>query len=380
MTNEKLIYLYACSDISTGGGFQTYVSTLASYEMPGVSKNVITSLKGIDQSQFKLLHVQESMALIDITGECPSIFTAHNHTPYCPSGTKYFPTSEQYCTRSRSVLGCTWGHLIDGCGSRRPQNIINNISTSYRLLGKLKRLRIPVIANSDYVRNWLIENGFPADLTVTLRCGTAIPKSVTAPLTLEIHQNQRILFAGRIVPDKGLEWLLKALDKTDVSIHLDIAGEGWDRPRMEKLVNQLGLDNRVTWHGWCDREKMEALYQQCFAVIFPSIWPEPAGLITLEAYARYRPVIASRVGGIPEHLLNEKTGILVPVNNIKQLAAAITELSTNYQESHLLGQQGHALFLKEFTIDVHVNKLQKIYEKAIDCFHDRKLLFNESQM
>jgi glycosyltransferase involved in cell wall biosynthesis len=46
--------------------------------------------------------------------------------------------------------------------------------------------------------------------TVTLRCGTPIPKSATAPLTREIHQNQRILFAGRIVPDKGLEWLIKA--------------------------------------------------------------------------------------------------------------------------------------------------------------------------
>lgn len=379
MTNEKLIHLYACSDISTGGGFQTYVSTLVNYGIPGVSKDVITSLEGVDQSQFKLLHVQEEMALINITGECPSIFTAHNHTPYCPSGTKYFPTSEQCCTRSMSVLECTWGHLIDGCGSRRPQNIVHKISSSYRLLGKLKKLRIPVIANSDYVREQLIKNGLPAEQTVTLRCGTSIPKRVTAPLTLEIHQNQRILFAGRIVPDKGLEWLLKALAKTDSPVHLDIAGEGWDRPRMEKLVDQLGLDNRVTWHGWCAQEKMDALYQQCFAVIFPSVWPEPAGLITLEAYARYRPVIASAVGGISEHLCDRETGILVPASNIQQLATAITELSTNYQKSHRLGEQGHALFLKEFTMDIHVNKLQKIYEKTIDDFHTKKI-FNQENL
>ncbi|MGL5061828.1 MAG: glycosyltransferase family 4 protein [Microcoleus sp.] len=378
MTDEKLIYLYACSDISTGGGFQTYVSTLANYGMPGVSKNVLTSLEDFDRSQLKLLHVQEEMALINITGEFPSIFTVHNHTPYCPSGTKYFPTSQQCCTRSMSVLGCTWGHLIDGCGSRRPQNIVHKISSSYRLLEKLKQLRIPVIANSDYVRDRLIENGLPAHQTVTLRCGTPLPKTVTAPLTLEVHKNQRILFAGRIVPDKGLEWLLKALAQTDRSIHLDIAGEGWDRPRMEKLVNRLKLNDRVTWHGWCNSEQMDALYQQCFAIIFPSVWPEPAGLITLEAYARYRSVIAGRVGGIPEHLLHEETGILVPINDIKQLAAAITDLSTNYHKSRLLGQQGHDLLLKEFTMDVHVKKLQQIYEKAIDCFLDRTVLFNNS--
>lgn len=377
MTNEKLIHLYTCLDISTGGGRETYVSTLVSYGIPGVSKDVIKSLEGIDQSQLKLLHVQEEKALIDITGECPSIFTAHNHDSYCPSGTKYFSTSQQFCTRSISVLGCTWGHLIDGCGSRRPKNIVHNISSSYRVLEKLKKLRIPVIANSDYVREQLIKNGLPAEQTVTLRYGIPTPKSVTEPLTLEIHQNQRILFAGRIVPDKGLEWLIKALAQTDVSIHLDIAGEGWDRPRMEKLVNQLGLNNRVTWHGWCNSERIDLLYQRCFAIIFPSVWPEPAGLITLESYARYRPVIASKVGGIPEHLLDRETGILVPVNDIKQLAAAITYLSTNYQKSRLLGQQGHAWFLKDFTMDVHINKLQQLYEKTINSFHGQKLLFSE---
>ena len=379
MTDKKLIHLCACSDISTGGGFQTYVSSLANYRIPGVSERVITSLEGVDQSQFKLLHAQEEMILREITGECPSLFTAHNHTPYCPSGTKYLPDSGVCCERSMSVGGCTWGHLVNGCGSRRPQNIIHKVSNSYRLLGKLKELKIPVIANSDYVRQQLISNGLPPDQTVTLRCGTPIPKSATAPLTREIHQNQRILFAGRIVPDKGLEWLIKALAKTDSPVHLDIAGEGWERPRMEKLVNQLGLNNRVTWHGWCNSERIDVLYQQCFAIIFPSVWPEPAGLITLEAYARYRPIIASRVGGIPEHLLNGETGILVPLNDIKQLAAALTELSTNYQKSRLFGQQGHAWFLKEFTMEVHVNKLQKIYEKTIDYFHGHNSLFSEQK-
>jgi hypothetical protein len=66
---KNLIYLCACSDISTGGGLETYVSSLASYGMPEVSKDVITSLEGIDQSQFKLLHVQEEMALRQILQE-----------------------------------------------------------------------------------------------------------------------------------------------------------------------------------------------------------------------------------------------------------------------------------------------------------------------
>jgi glycosyltransferase involved in cell wall biosynthesis len=268
-------------------------------------------------------------------------------------------------------MGCTWGHMIDGCGSRRPRNIIHKILNSYKLLEKLKQLEIPIIANSDYMRAQLIKTGLPPEQVMTLRCGSPMPKISTAPLTQGIHKNQRILFAGRIVPDKGLEWLLKALVKTAPIIQLDIAGDGWHRSQMEKLVKQLGLNNRVTWHGWCDPEKVEALYQQCFAVIFPSVWAEPAGLVTLEAYAHYRPIIASVAGGIPEHVHNQGTGMLVSLNNIDQLASAITELSTNYKKSRCLGEQGHALFLKEFTMHIHIQRLKRIYEKTIDNFDSK---------
>jgi glycosyltransferase involved in cell wall biosynthesis len=179
------------------------------------------------------------------------------------------------------------------------------------------------------------------------------------------------LFAGRIVPDKGLEWLLKALTKTERHIHLDIAGDGWNKPSMEKLSQDLGLSDRVTWHGWCDRHQLESLYQQCLAVIFPSLWPEPAGLVTLEAYARYRPVIASAVGGIPEHVQDGKTGILVSPNNVAQLAAAISELAANYGKAKSMGETGQAWYQEEFTLDIHIQRLTKIYAKTIAKFHAR---------
>lgn len=60
-----------------------------------------------------------------------------------------------------------------------------------------------------------------------------------------------------------------------------------------------------------------------------------------------------------------ETGILVPANDIKQLADAIAQLSTDYQRCLSMGEQGHAFFMKEFTMDVHIKNLQNIYEKAI---------------
>jgi glycosyltransferase involved in cell wall biosynthesis len=357
--------------LSGEGGAKSYVEFLLNHSRPSISGYVLNSLKDIAQNQFELLHIHGAELLGEINGECPVVYTLHNHNPYCPSGTKYLTTSNSCCEREMSYLACTWGHLVDGCGSRRPENIVKNLQRSHWELETLKKLEIPIIANSDYVRNWLIRNNVPSDQVVTLRCGTSTPKITVEPLTQSIHHNQRILFAGRIVPNKGLNWLLQALTLTDRKIYLDIAGEGWDRPRMEQLANKLGLDDRITWHGWCDGEKLEALYQQCFSVVFPSLWPEPAGLITLEAYAHCRPVIASAVGGIPEHLRHGETGILVSANDVKNLVAAINELSSNYQKSRQIGEQGHTWFLEEFTLEVHVERLQKIYEKAVSRFHSK---------
>ena len=141
---------------------------------------------------------------------------------------------------------------------------------------------------------------------------------------------------------------------------------------MIELADKMGLNNRITWHGWCNGEKLEALYQQCFTVVFPSLWPEPAGLVTLEAYAHYRPIIASAIGGIPEYIQDHQTGILVPPHDIEKLADAINELSTNYHQSRLMGENGQQLFQQEFIMDVHIKKLEKIYTQTMTDFYSRQ--------
>ncbi|MEH2203608.1 MAG: glycosyltransferase family 4 protein [Nostoc sp.] len=362
--------IYQCSSFGVGGsgGVETYLASLFKHRPPDVSDRVIKSLKNIDQKQFKLLHIHSPDLLLQLTGECPAIFSVHNHSFYCPSGTKYLAEQRTICDRNFSYLGCTWGKLVDKCGSRRPLRTLRELQTTHQFLDVLKRLKITFIANSEYVRQELIQNGVSPEQVITLHCGISIPETATSPLSVEVHQNHRILFAGRIVSDKGLEWLLKTLIHTDPKIQLDIAGEGWERPRLEKLASTLGLNKRITWHGWCDSDQLDKLYQQCFAVIFPSVWPEPAGLVTLEAYSRCRPVIGSAVGGIPEHLRDRETGILVPSNNIQKLADAINELSKDYQKSRYMGEQGHTLLMKEFTMAAHVNNLRTIYAKTIAEF------------
>ncbi|MEN9869784.1 MAG: alpha-D-kanosaminyltransferase, partial [Cyanobacteriota bacterium] len=332
---EKLIkkMIYQCTHKVPSGGIETYLSSLYIYQIDGMSDGVITSLRNIEQSQCKLLHIHLPEILEEITGECPVIYTIHGPGTFCPSLTQYLTASKSCCERKMSYLKCTWGHLVDNCGSRRPQNIVRNLRQAFWEKDLINKLKIPLIANSKYMRRQLIKNGFSGDRITTLYYGIPILKTDAEPLTREIHRQQRILFAGRIIPPKGLNWLLETLAQTDSCIHLDIAGDGYVRSQMEKLSKELGLSERVTWHGWCNHEQLDALYQQCFALIFPSVWPEPAGIVTLEAYAHYRPVIASSVGGIPEHITDSQTGILVPPHDSKRLAAAINELAVDHQKA-----------------------------------------------
>ncbi len=374
MILQNRIYHCSASSAIAGGGIKTYVNGLYVVMPDTFGSEIIANPRDYDQSEFKLLHVHETSAIAQVSNSCPVVFTAHNHDVYCASGTKYLSGSKSTCERLLNSWGCTWGHIVDGCGSRRPAQILKNLERANTELNALKELGILTIANSDYVRSQLIANGLPASQVITLRCGIAPTTSHHVPLEKDVHAQKHILFAGRIVPDKGLDWLLRTMPLLDSDIHLDIAGEGWAMSQVQQLAEDLHLSDRITWHGWCEKEKLEALYRKSFAVVFPSVWPEPAGLVTLEAYVRFRPVIASAVGGIPEHIQDGKTGILVELNNAEQLATAIMDLANNFDKAREIGIAGNALFHSEFTLEIHAQRLQEIYDLAIAQFASRTII------
>lgn len=357
--------------LSRQGGVQTYVNSLLRNQTSSTNSSTINLLEGIDQSQFGLLHLHDPKQLQALSGQCPAVFTLHNHSTYCPSGTKYLPSRQACCERSMSYLGCTWGRLVEGCGSRRPERIAKDFKNSYEELSLLKRHKTPIIAISNYSRRQLIQQGIDPSQVVTIHHGIENPSFSSQPLTQAVHKQGRLLFVGRIVPQKGLDLLFAALSKVPSNVHLDIAGEGWFEPQLRVLAHQLKIEDRITWHGWCSPENLDKLYKECFAVAFPSRWPEPAGLITLEAYARLRPVIATNVGGIPEYILPNKTGLLVSGSSSSSLAEAITRLSGDLGKSAELAEQGYEYFQNRFTITAHIEKLNRFYEEVSCTFKPR---------
>jgi glycosyltransferase involved in cell wall biosynthesis len=259
MILNNRIYHCSASGAIAGGGVKTYVDGLYTAMPETFGAEIIANPRDYDQSAFKLLHIHETSALAQVTNQCPVVFTAHNHDVYCASGTKYLSASKSSCDRVLNSWGCAWGHFVDGCGSRRPAKVLKKLQRANTELNALKKLGILTIANSDYVRSQLLANGLPESQVITLRCGIAATTTSHAPLNRDVHNQKRILFAGRIVPDKGLDWLLRTMPLLDPSIHLDIAGEGWAMPQVRQLAADLNLGDRLTWHGWCQKENLEDL-------------------------------------------------------------------------------------------------------------------------
>lgn len=312
--------------------------------------------------QVNVLHLHTSVSKLP-PPELPVVRTVHDHNPYCPSGSRYLKNWGKPCDRAYHPIGCLWGHFIDHCGSIRPAQL----STEFqRLSQEMKTLSvIPTIANSQFVKEQMLRSGYLEDQLDLLLLPVPDSGEYLPPPEDEIPH---FLFVGRITPEKGWRWLLQALATLKTPIHLDIAGTGnpQQNQAIRELTAQLGLEEKITFHGWVNEGEVRRLMQQSRAVIFPSVWHEPAGLVSLEAAAAGRAVIASQVGGLPEYVGKLKNGLLVEPNDVQGLAEAIAQLAQNYYLAQQLGVEGYKMVQMHFSLEQHLADLMQLYEQTIN--------------
>lgn len=152
----------------------------------------------------------------------------------------------------------------------------------------------------------------------------------------------RLLYVGRLDPRKGVDTAIRALADLPPEARLTVAG-GWDereRGRLTGLARDHGLDDRVTFLGQCDRERIHQAYGEADAVIFPVVWDEPWGLVPLEAMARGRPVVATGRGGSAEYLRDGENCLLFDAESPPGLAAAVRRLAEDESLRQRLRDEG----------------------------------------
>jgi len=199
-----------------------------------------------------------------------------------------------------------------------------------------------VIVNSDYTKNEYKKLGVKEDKMTRINPS---PNFVQHTQDKELLKKFRrrfvtddskiVLFVGRLVERKGVEYLIKAIPKIKATqVHVIIAGGGWLMNDLKELVTSLGLDNKVSFFGPPTNEELGYLHDISDVFVVPSIVDsmgetEGLGLVIPEVMESGLPVIATAVGGIVDVVKNNENGILINQKDSDAIAEAVDKILSN---------------------------------------------------
>jgi glycosyltransferase involved in cell wall biosynthesis len=251
------------------------------------------------------------------------IVRVHDHRAFCPTGDRVYPQFEAPCTAAMGA-SCRAATFARGCVHGPRPSSFRRIAAREAVRERVARADT-VLVSSEHMRATCIVNGIAgARIAVT---PPPLPDAAYALLTVPRARERRLLFASRLTPRKGLRSLLGALAKIAPSDRpvLAVAGEGEAEERAARA--QAAHDGlAVDWRGKLTAAELRAEIDRADAVAVPSLWPEPFGLVGIEAQARGRPAVAYDVGGIGDWIRG--AGLAVKRADEAALASAIAAVTS----------------------------------------------------
>lgn len=201
----------------------------------------------------------------------------------------------------------------------------------------------------------------------------------TSRLDVSDRKNRETVSIGtvRTLTEKyGVEYLVRAIAKIypdRTNIRLSIVGDGPLRKMLEELTRELGIDHITTFHGYVNQNTDFPRYKKLLDEmdifsILSVIDSETFGVASVEASACGLPVVAANVGGLPEVVIDGKTGILVPPRDVEKTAEALLRLIDHPEERDRMGKDGRAYVLERYDWERNVLQMTDVYESLI---HDR---------
>jgi len=310
-----------------------------------------------DVVHFHGIHRQlsPSIMLVARRHNVAAVQTFHDHQAVCPADVLLLgglePCSPPRCSRF-NPLPCVAHRCHHGSAAASALSAAE-FAWRHNVLRYASLLDV-AIAPSRYLAETLAGSGWHQ---TPLRI---LPNA--ASVTRVSPPGDHFLYAGRLSVEKGVSTLLDAAASADAS--LVIAGEGPLRQPLERAAATGRVS--VTFLGRVESDDVSRLISACRAVVVPSLCVENAPLVILEAMAAGRPVIASRVGGIPEQVRDGVDGLLVSAGDSASLAAALRRLTEDAGLARAMGESGRTRVLEAFSPEAHVHGLVEVYQEAVD--------------
>jgi glycosyltransferase involved in cell wall biosynthesis len=229
-----------------------------------------------------------------------------------------------------------------------------------------------IIANSKWVAEQSASSGAPREKLTVVYEGAEIPPLFTeaqrhaARARWGISGEEPLLgCVGVLLPDKGQEWLIRALAelrKQFPGAKLLLAGDGPCRSRLEALGRELGIAEAVLFPGFV--KEVETVYAALDFFLLPSFF-EALNNSLLAAMAYEIPSIAFNKGALGEIIENEKSGLLVSGPNVPEICCAVTEILRDAGYARKLGQEGRKRVVENFSSEQMVNGIVRVYEEVL---------------
>lgn len=354
----------AASSPSLDSPRQFYVEGFDRFEVEnGCQVRAFQVIKVLEEVRPDIVHIQGNNNFFleaGIRQRFPAVKSLHVYD-FCPSGNKFHHILAKACNHPTGLL-CVARMGYKRCIlDKRPWAMWRH----YRRCVEANRNNahyLKLIVASEYVKQGAMATGYPTSQIEVVPYFTGLPEFSTTARNGE----NTILFVGRVVREKGLDRLLSAVSLVRTPWRLIVIGDGMDLGRAKSITRSLGLTDRVKFTGWADREQHLPFYRDASVVVVPSIWPEPFGMVGIEAMSYGKPVVAFNVGGIPEWLEDRVTGFLVKPYDVKEMAKRIDYLLEHPEVAREMGMRGRKRVEHEFNKEKHLSHLLKIYEEDID--------------
>jgi glycosyltransferase involved in cell wall biosynthesis len=287
----------------------------------------------------------------------PTVMTLHDYKLLCPS---YLMLNHgKICERCRG--GRFYYAFMTKCHKDSyGASAIYAFESWLGRRGKKYDFLRALITPSLFLTNKMIEYGWSAERL------THLPNPVAAgPTSSENIHGDYLLYFGRLSPEKGISTLLEALSSLDATVPVYIVGEGPEEARLRSLAKDRGIAASFT--GYLTDKALEDAISGAKVVVVPSECYENAPLSILEAFAYAKPVIGSRIGGIPEMIDDGINGFLFEPGNSEDLRSKIEAVVHLLPESTVrqMGMAAREKVEKEYSPKLHYERLIAIYKKAI---------------
>lgn len=283
----------------------------------------------------------------------PLVQTLHEYKSVCPTYT--LTANDSPCERCKgfrfynaTLARCNKGSLA--------RSLISTVESYVSLaLGAVSKFD-HFISVSDFLRDKVISMGIPPEKVTTVHNFTE-----TEGIRPNYNKGSYFLYFGRVEKLKGIWTMIHAFERAR-DFNLIVVGNGSELPEIKAYCSNKNIKN-IQLLGFLPKEKVNELIKNSIATIVPSMWYETFGLTITESFALGKPVIASRIGGIPEVVTEGEDSLLVTPGDVDELVSAVYEMATNKESAIEMGRLGRANLEKKFNKQIHYQKLIELYQR-----------------